>query len=188
MCLTKAGEPIVVLPTKTVQKCYLDFSPGEREIYNYIFDRARRTFSANQAAGTVLKNYTTIFSMLLRLRQSCCHVSLVKQAPQLEDRGAEAENEDKLGDDVNLDQLLKRFSKDRNGKSDVRATYGEHVVKQIIDEAASECPICSTEPIEEQAVTMPCFHTACKKCILQYIEVMIMTVCVHYLQITVSIQ
>ncbi|KAI7122508.1 putative DNA repair protein rad-5 [Hortaea werneckii] len=32
-----------------------------------------------------------------------------------------------------------------------------------------ECPICAEEPMEEQAVT-GCWHSACKKCLLDYIE------------------
>ena len=33
-----------------------------------------------------------------------------------------------------------------------------------------ECPICSEEPMVEQAVTGGCFHSACRKCLLDYIE------------------
>jgi DNA repair protein RAD5 len=42
-------------------------------------------------------------------------------------------------------------------------------LKQIRDEAANECPFCFEEPMIEQTVT-GCWHSACKKCLVDYIQ------------------
>ena len=162
------GEQILILPKKTVNIEYLDFSSEEREVYDFISARARRTFQANQMAGTVFKNYTTILSMLLRLRQSCCHISLVK-ATNSDDDLEEANRDDELARDLDLDSLIEKFKTSKREK-DVKSDYGFHVVQQILQEAEQECPLCSNEPMEAEAVSLPCFHMACKKCILSHIE------------------
>ena len=117
-----------------------------------------------------MKNYTTILSMLLRLRQSCCHCSLVK----LRDPVAEPEissTQDDLADDVSLDDLLARFKEDGSQEEDVVTKYGKEVLTQIESEQGRECPICAAEPMVMEAVTVGCWHIACKQCILQHIEV-----------------
>jgi DNA repair protein RAD5 len=117
-----------------------------------------------------MKNYTTILSMLLRLRQSCCHCSLVK----LRDPVAEPEvsaSQDALADDVSLDDLIARFKDAGPQAEDVVTKYGKEVLTQIESEQGRECPICAAEPMVMEAVTVGCWHMACKQCILQHIEV-----------------
>jgi DNA repair protein RAD5 len=117
-----------------------------------------------------MKNYTTILSMLLRLRQSCCHYSLVK----LRDPTAESEitsSNDNLEDDISLDDLLSRFNTNDTQEEDLVTQYGKEVLSQIEAEQGHECPICASEPMIMEAVTVGCWHMACKKCILQHIQV-----------------
>lgn len=117
-----------------------------------------------------MKNYTTILSMLLRLRQSCCHCSLVK----LRDPTAEPEissTQDDLADDVSLDDLVARFKDTGSQEEDVVTKYGQEVLTQIEAEQGRECPICAAEPMVTEAVTVGCWHMACRQCILQHIEV-----------------
>ena len=117
-----------------------------------------------------MKNYTTILSMLLRLRQSCCHCSLVK----LKDPVAEPEissTHDELTDDVSLNDLLSRFRETGPREEDVVSTYGKEVLTQIESEQGRECPICATEPMIMEAVSVGCWHMACRQCTLQHIEV-----------------
>ncbi|KAI5292402.1 DNA helicase rad5, partial [Ascosphaera acerosa] len=66
---TPDGEALVPLPDRTINIDTIELSKTEREIYDLIFTRARRTFNENVAAGTLLKSYTTIFAQILRLRQ-----------------------------------------------------------------------------------------------------------------------
>ena len=167
---TPNGEALVPLPARTIEVEKVQLSVPEREVYNHIFARAKRTFAANVEAGTLMKSYTTIFAQILRLRQTCCHPILTRNKSVLaeeEDAAAEADVANGLADDMDLTSLLERFQADE-GEQDA-AKFGAHVLKQIQDEADMECPICSEEPMVEQAVT-GCWHSACKGCLLDYIE------------------
>ncbi|SMQ48056.1 unnamed protein product [Zymoseptoria tritici ST99CH_3D7] len=167
---TPDGEALVPLPPKTVIVEKVVLSQPERDVYSHIFTRAKRTFNANVEAGTLMKSYTTIFAQILRLRQSCCHPILTRSKAIVadeEDAAAAADIANGLADDMDLASLIERFEADEADQD--ASKFGAHVLKQIQDESEMECPICSEEPMEEQAVT-GCWHSACKKCLLDYIE------------------
>lgn len=167
---TPNGEALVPLPKKTIDIVEIELSEPEREVYDHIFTRAKRTFSANIEAGTVLKAYTSIFAQILRLRQSCCHPILTRNQNLVADEEDAAEAADSasgLSDDMDLQHLIERFK--LNEESIDTNIFGAHVLEQIRDEAENECPICSEEPMIEQTVT-GCWHSACKKCLLDYIK------------------
>lgn len=168
---TPSGEALVPLPPKTVDIVDIELSKPEREVYDHIFTRAKRTFAANVEAGTVLKAYTSIFAQILRLRQSCCHPILTRNQNLVADEEEAAEAADAasgLADDMDLQSLIERFTAATDDEADANA-FGAHVLEQIRDEADNECPICSEEPMIEQTVT-GCWHSACKKCLLDYIS------------------
>ncbi|CAK3863403.1 dna repair rad5 [Lecanosticta acicola] len=167
---TPSGEALVPLPLRTINVEKVKLSDAERDVYEHIFWRAKRAFNANVEAGTLMKSYTTIFAQILRLRQSCCHPILTRNKAVVadeEDAAAAADIANGLADDMDLGALIERFEADE-GEQDA-SKYGAHVLKQIQDESEMECPICSEEPMEEQCVT-GCWHSACKKCLLDYIE------------------
>jgi DNA repair protein RAD5 len=167
---TPTGEALVPLPLKTVDIIDIELSKPEREVYDHIFTRAKRTFAANVEAGTVMKAYTSIFAQILRLRQSCCHPILTRNQHFVADEEDAAEVADAasgLADDMDLQSLIERFTAATDDSADANA-FGAHVLEQIRDEAENECPICSEEPMIEQTVT-GCWHSACKKCLLDYI-------------------
>lgn len=167
---TPDGEALVPLPPRTIEIEKIELSTPEREVYNHIYARAKRTFAANVEAGTLMKSYTTIFAQILRLRQSCCHPILTRNKNILAEEESAAEASDianGLADDMDLSALLERFEAEE-GEQDA-TKFGAHVLKQIQEEAEMECPICSEEPMVEQAVT-GCWHSACKKCLLDFIE------------------
>jgi DNA repair protein RAD5 len=167
---TPTGEALVPLPTRTINVEKIELSKNEREIYNCIFSRAKQTFQQREEAGTLLKSFTTIFAQILRLRQSCCHPLLTRNKEILAeevDAATAADLAKGLSDDMDLDALLARFTADSE-EQDANA-FGANVLKQIQDEAEVECPICAEEPMNEQAVTA-CWHSACKKCLLGYID------------------
>lgn len=168
---TPNGEALVPLPLKTVDIVDIELSKPEREVYDHIFTRAKRAFAANVEAGTVLKSYTSIFAQILRLRQSCCHPILTRNQNIVADEEDAAELANAatgLTDDVDLQSLIERFTAETDDSADSNI-FGAHVLKQIRDEAESECPVCSEEPMIEQTVT-GCWHSACKKCLLDYIK------------------
>jgi DNA repair protein RAD5 len=69
---------------------------------------------------------------------------------------------------MDLQSLIERFTAETDDEADANV-FGAHALEQIRDEAGSECPICSEEPMIEQTVT-GCWHSACKKCLLDYIS------------------
>ena len=168
---TPDGEALVPLPPRTIEVEELQLSKQEREVYDYIYTRAKRTFNATMEAGTLLKSYTTIFAQILRLRQSCCHPVLTRNktiAAEEEEAAAASDIANGLADDMDLQELIERFTSD-SAEQDIANKYGAHVLQQIQSESNNECPICSEEPMIEPAVT-GCWHSACKKCLLDYIE------------------
>ncbi|EOD44325.1 putative dna repair protein rad5 protein [Neofusicoccum parvum UCRNP2] len=169
---TPNGDALVPLPLRKIEVEPIELSKAEKEVYDWIYTRAKRTFAANVEAGTLMKSYTTIFAQILRLRQSCCHPLLTRSkaiVSEEEDAAAAADLANGLADDMDLDTLIQQFeAEDESGEQDVNK-FGAHVLKQIQAEQHSECPICAEEPMEEQAVT-GCWHSACKQCLLDFIE------------------
>ncbi|KAI1914070.1 DNA helicase rad5 [Ophidiomyces ophidiicola] len=174
---TPDGEPLVPLPSKTITVEQVELSDQERDIYDIIFTRAKRTFNDNVAAGTLLKSYTTIFAQLLRLRQTCCHPILTRNqniVDEEEDAAVAAEDANFLRDDMDLQELIDRFTASTRSTSneeqqDPTAKFTTHALRQIQTESSGECPICSEEPMIDPAVTK-CWHSACKKCLEAYIQ------------------
>ncbi|MCJ1389454.1 DNA helicase rad5 [Xylographa bjoerkii] len=167
---TPDGEALVPLPPRTIDIEEIELSKAEKEVYDYIYNRAKRTFAATMEAGTVLKSYTTIFAQILRLRQSCCHPILTRNkliAAEEEEAAAASDIANGLADDMDLQSLIERFTASE-GDQDVNK-FGAHVLQQIQAEAGNECPICAEEPMIDPVVT-GCWHSACKKCLLDYIE------------------
>ncbi|KAK8108506.1 DNA repair protein [Apiospora sp. TS-2023a] len=168
---TPDGKLLVPLPAKTIEIVDVELSETERSVYEHIFTRAKRTFSNNIENGTVMKAYTTIFAQILRLRQSCCHPLLVRNQELVADEeqaGAQADAATGLSDDMDLQSLIEQFTANTDVEKNAN-TFGAHVLQQIRDEASNECPVCSEEPMIEQTVT-GCWHSACKKCLLDYIK------------------
>lgn len=76
----KDGKPIVQLPPKTIEVRELEFTDLERRIYDNVYRRAYLQFAHMKANGTVTRNFSVIFSVLMRLRQAVCHPALVMKA------------------------------------------------------------------------------------------------------------
>lgn len=166
------GEALVPLPPRTITIDTIELSQAEREVYDHIFNRAKRTFNANVEAGTLMKSYTTIFAQILRLRQSCCHPVLTRNKEVVADEADAAAATDLasgLADDMDLQVLIENFKAAEDGGEQDANMYGAHVLEQIQAEADQECPICCEEPMNDQAVAS-CWHSACKQCLLEYIE------------------
>ncbi|ORY86134.1 SNF2 family N-terminal domain-domain-containing protein [Protomyces lactucae-debilis] len=170
------GRPIVDLPPKQIEKVYLEFSEKERAIYNFISARARRTYVQNAEAGTVMKNYSMILGLILRLRQACCDPTLVHQRVDVTELPADeqAVKEDDATDllaDVSLKDMIEQFASGEAHGEQEASHFGATALQQIMDEAENECPICSAEPMEQQTVAR-CFHSACKSCFTGHIKFM----------------
>ncbi|KAL2160442.1 hypothetical protein VTH06DRAFT_1130 [Thermothelomyces fergusii] len=134
---TPGGEPLVTLPPKQVEILNVELSKAERDVYDHIYTRAKRTFFANVEAGTVMKAFTSIFAQILRLRQSCCHPLLVRNEEIVadeEEANAAADAASGLADDMDLQSLIERFTATTDDPANSNA-FGAHVLNQIREEA-----------------------------------------------------
>ncbi len=177
---TPEGEALVPLPPRIITVEEIELSKAEREVYDFVFMRAKRAFNASLEAGTLLKSYTTIFAQILRLRQSCCHPILTRNQAIVADEedaaAAAAENANGFSDDMDLQELIDRFTATTNSaekeggpdNQDSSLNFTKHALHQIQTESSGECPICAEEPMMDPAVTA-CWHSACKKCLEDYI-------------------
>ncbi|KAJ5997420.1 hypothetical protein N7522_009080 [Penicillium canescens] len=174
---TPEGEPLVPLPRKTITIEEVELPTQEREIYDCIFTRAKRTYNDNVEAGTLLKSYSTIFAQILRLRQTCCHPVLTRNKSIVadeEDRAVAADATNELKDDMDLQELIDQFNvENENAESQERSgatvKFTTHALRQIQTESSGECPICCEEPMIDPAVTA-CWHSACKKCLEDFMQ------------------
>ncbi|KOS20966.1 DNA repair protein RAD5 [Escovopsis weberi] len=169
---TRDGQPLVPLPPKQIEIVNVELSKTERDVYEYIFTKAKRTLSKNVEAGTVMKAFTTIFAQILRLRQSCCHPVLIRNKDIVADEelaGAAADAAAGLADDMDLESLIAQFTAVTDEASQDNQAYGAHALDEIRQSAEKECPLCFDEPMNDQVVT-GCWHSACKKCLLDYMK------------------
>lgn len=167
---TPDGQPLVPLPPKQVDVVEVELSKTERDVYDYIFNRAKRTFNKNMEAGTVMKAFTTIFAQILRLRQSCCHPILVRNKDIVADEevaGAAADANTGFADDMDLENLIQHFTAVVDEASKDNQAYGVNALSEIRDESDKECPFCFEEPMNDQTVT-GCWHSACKNCLVDF--------------------
>lgn len=63
------------LPPRSELLLYCDFSPAQRELYEHILEEGRREL--DRVTGDPGRGNTAIFTLLLRLRQICCHPALL---------------------------------------------------------------------------------------------------------------
>ncbi|CAG7928899.1 unnamed protein product [Penicillium olsonii] len=174
---TPEGEPLVPLPKKTVVIEEVELPKPEREIYDCIYTRAKRTYNDNMEAGTLLQSYSTIFAQILRLRQTCCHPVMTRNKAIVADEenaAATADAGNEFKDDMDLQELISQFTtENENADSQDRpgtmVKFTAHALRQIQTESSGECPICCEEPMVDPAVTA-CWHSACKKCLEDFLQ------------------
>ncbi|KAF9976708.1 hypothetical protein BGZ73_008015 [Actinomortierella ambigua] len=148
------GKPILSLPPRHVNMTNVTFSPDEAAFYHALETRTVDRFNAYVKAGTVMKNYTNVLLLLLRLRQACCHPHLIKDFLKADDADADQGGSTK----AKLDKLLDKLSQ----------TIINRLLKDV-DLDSPECPICMD--VGEQSVLLSkCGHIYCKTCIATHLE------------------
>lgn len=76
----KDGKPILALPPNNQSLVHLSFDPAEHAFYNSHHSRYRHDFKKLIDTDSVMKNYCSILQELLRLRQICVHMALVRDS------------------------------------------------------------------------------------------------------------
>ncbi|KAJ3085528.1 hypothetical protein HK102_014080 [Quaeritorhiza haematococci] len=173
-CLRRAknfildGKPIVTLPERNININYSNFSAAETEFYKAIETKAQVQFNRYLKEGSVMKNYNHVLAWLLRLRQACCHPSLVTTTDiSVEDimgglngqagKAAGPEASESAPAKSPLDRALDKLAED--------------VVKRMIEGAVEEedCSICYEDMTE--AIFIPeCGHAFCRECLTEYAQ------------------
>ncbi|KZT54103.1 hypothetical protein CALCODRAFT_473944 [Calocera cornea HHB12733] len=73
------GQPLLKLPSREVKVVKCEFDNDELEFYAALQARTTLTFNKFLKRGDVMKNYTSVLVLLLRMRQACGHPGLVSK-------------------------------------------------------------------------------------------------------------
>ncbi|KAG0285547.1 hypothetical protein BGZ96_010207 [Linnemannia gamsii] len=144
------GKPILNLPDRNVEIVHAPFSHDESAFYHALENRIRDRFNAYVKAGTVMKNYSNILVLLLRLRQACCHPHLIKDFDKVTE--VDAPQGQKAHVEVLLDNLL------------------QDIIRRLVEreDDIRECPICM-DIGEESVILSACGHIYCRACISDFL-------------------
>ncbi|KAF9004711.1 SNF2 family N-terminal domain-containing protein [Cyathus striatus] len=126
------------LPPRTVIVRRDYFSPEEKELYSSLFTDAKRQFNTYLDQGTILNNYSNIFSLLTRMRQMACHPDLVIRSKSNASVFAPDSGEGTVC------RLCNDFAEDAI-QSKCRHIFDRECIKQYLDSALENnpaCPVC----------------------------------------------
>ncbi|KAM5532664.1 hypothetical protein V8D89_013708 [Ganoderma adspersum] len=127
------------LPPRTVIIKRGYFSPEEKELYLSLFSDAKRQFNTYVDSGTVLNNYSNIFSLLTRMRQMACHPDLVLRSKN----NAGVFVQDEAGEGT-VCRLCNEFAEDAI-QAKCRHIFDRECIKQYLEasvEPMPACPVC----------------------------------------------
>ncbi|KAI0318102.1 SNF2 family N-terminal domain-containing protein [Amylostereum chailletii] len=120
----------------TVRRDY--FSPEEKELYLSLFSDAKRAFSTYVDSGTLLNNYSNVFSLLTRMRQMACHPDLVLRSKNNAGKFEAEEGE------YTLCRLCNDIAEDAI-QAKCRHMFDRECIKQYLTtamEVSPACPVC----------------------------------------------
>ena len=83
----KDGKPILDLPPNNQKVVHLAFDSAEHAFYSSHHNRYKHDFKKLEESDSVMKNYCSILQELLRLRQICVHMALVRDSEDLAQSG-----------------------------------------------------------------------------------------------------
>ncbi|KAJ8086065.1 DNA repair protein rad16 [Marasmius tenuissimus] len=124
------------LPPRTVIVRNDYFSPEEKELYLSLFSDAKRQFNTYLDQGSVLNNYSNIFSLLTRMRQMACHPDLVIRSKAnagkflTEDAG-----------EATVCRICNEVAEDAI-QSKCRHIFDRECIKQYLNTAIEQTPAC----------------------------------------------
>ncbi|WVQ78126.1 hypothetical protein IAT38_000207 [Cryptococcus sp. DSM 104549] len=175
---TLNGRKLLELPPKSTVVTSMAFTDEERQIYTAIENRFQIKFNSFLRKGTVMKHYSIMLVMLLRLRQLTCHPWLLRRDPSEggDDRDVLVTNDDLFGgiDGVKTDDV----SELARAQTLCGKEYVDRVTKILTDrkklletapegdETAAqecECSVCFDEYTDERVT--PCCHSFCATCL-----------------------
>lgn len=135
-----AGRMVVQLPERRVFVQHVTLSEEEREEYEQAKTEGRNIIGSYFQEGTVMTNYADVLAILVRLRQYCCHPSLV---------GKYTGGGDPVTPSELRERLINKITLVLNSGSD------------------EECAIC-LDSLRQPVITY-CAHVFCRPCICEVI-------------------
>ncbi|WWD15746.1 hypothetical protein CI109_100168 [Kwoniella shandongensis] len=172
------GKKLLELPPKTTEVVTLAFTDEERQIYTAIENKFQVKFNSFLKKGTVMKHYSIMLVMLMRLRQLTCHPWLLRRNPQegMDPRDVLVTDEDLLaginaprGDNISeLARAATLFGQEYVEKvKKMLAARLTLLVKADPDDADAQnegqCSVCFDEFTDE--IVTPCCHSFCATCL-----------------------
>ncbi|KAN0139248.1 SNF2 family N-terminal domain containing protein [Lactarius tabidus] len=110
------GKPLIELPERHLSIVPCEFDEDEREFYFALENKIDEAMQKFVKSGEVMKNYTNVMVLLLRLRQACNHPSLVSKDYNTDREAIESRPAPKEGDeDEELTTMFKELGVS-NGK------------------------------------------------------------------------
>ncbi|EOA19963.1 hypothetical protein CARUB_v10000214mg [Capsella rubella] len=137
-------KSLIGLPLKTVETCYVELSLEERQLYDHMEGEAKGVVQNLINSGSLMRNYSTVLSIILRLRQLCDDISLCP--PELRSFITSTSVEDV----TDKPELLQKL------------------VAVLQDGEDFDCPICISPP--QDIIITRCAHIFCRACILQTLQ------------------
>ncbi|GAN10077.1 ATP-dependent DNA helicase [Mucor ambiguus] len=148
------GRPILNLPERNIHMTHIDFSPDERVHYDFVNQRAQARFNKYLKQGVVMKKYSSVLVLLLRLRQACLHPHLTL---------TEGESDPLQGGEGQSEEAQQQAARDMNPE----------VIQRLLSDSATlsdiECPICM-DTAQDAQILKGCGHILCKECLDCYVN------------------
>ncbi|XP_051148927.1 putative SWI/SNF-related matrix-associated actin-dependent regulator of chromatin subfamily A member 3-like 1 [Andrographis paniculata] len=135
---------LIGLPSKTIETLFVDLNEEERRVYDQMEVQARDIVESYVSNEGVVRNYYTVLSVLVRLRQICNDLSLCPA--EIRDLLPPSQIEDVK----NNPSLLKKL------------------LAMLQDDEGFDCPICISPPTD--IVITCCAHIFCRSCILKTLK------------------
>lgn len=176
------GQLLVTLPSKEVTIERINFNQKEQVIHNWLKEKAVNSFNENFKSGMIFKNYSSILTQLLRLRQVCCHIDLIKSTkteslneilPTKAISGITNESKLTTSDDDEMLAMVKTIEsnelKQRIPLDEIR-TLKERIYEKYPTFEDHECAICTDQINVNTCVITECLHCFCYPCLTEHIE------------------
>ena len=147
------GQPIVKLPPKTVEQVHVVFDDDQATYYNDLEKHSQVQLSKYLKEGAIGKKYAAVLTLLLRLRQACCH-------PYLHITDLEYGGNSEVAEDIMI-QLAQTMD----------PKVIERLKDNILDEGEEnfKCPLCEDVGVNI-LFTLPCGHCLCTEDLARTID------------------
>ncbi|XP_021745852.1 putative SWI/SNF-related matrix-associated actin-dependent regulator of chromatin subfamily A member 3-like 1 [Chenopodium quinoa] len=132
-------QNLIQLPSKSINTCYVELMHEERRLYDRMEEEAKQIVKNYINDGSVTRYYSTVLSIILRLRQICTDVALCPHDIK------SLLPPDNVQDVSNNPELL------------------EKLVSLLQDAEDFDCPICISPPTD--VIITSCAHIFCRACI-----------------------